>query len=296
MDGLLACLLAVFLLEGCGPTAKPAPRYMLGDSYRASGVWHYPREAYEYDETGLAARIPAGHAPLTSNGEVFDQGILTGAHPTLQLPAIARVTNLDNGLSTVVRINDRGTGDPHRLILVTNRAAELLRFPASGPVRVQVTVLPAESRQAVESLPGAPRLAVTTAPRSAVQVAELPPPPGVNQGGGGRAAVLSGGTAASTEAETRINTTIPRLPETVTQTAPRPGRLMVRLGTFEGYQYASIQRAKVASLQPSIIQLNQGRTRQYRVQLGPFPDVAQAEAIQDRALAAGVPDARIVVE
>ncbi len=292
MAGLLACLMTVFLLQGCGPAAKPSPRYVLGDSYRASGVWHYPRESYDYDETGLAGRIPPGHAPLTSNGEAFDQGILTAAHPTLQLPAIARITNLDNGLSSLVRINDRGTGDPHRLVLVTNRTAELLRFPASGAVRVQLTVLATESRQAVETLPGAPRLAVSAAPRSAVAVAELPPPGAAPNGGAGPV-ILSAPAAAP---ETPVSTTIPRLPEAVTQTAPRPGRLMVRLGTFEGYQYASIQRAKVAFLQPSIVQLRQGRTRQYRVQLGPFQDVGQAEAMQDRAMAAGVPDARIVVE
>jgi cell division protein FtsN len=97
-------------------------------------------------------------------------------------------------------------------------------------------------------------------------------------------------------AEAPAPVAIAPLPEVLTQEAPRPGRLMVRLGTFEGYQYAAIQRAKVAGLNPNIVQIQRGRSREYRVELGPFADVAQAEAIQDRALAAGVPDARIVVE
>jgi rare lipoprotein A len=71
---------------------------------------------------------------------------------------------------------------------------------------------------------------------------------------------------------------------------------MVRLGTFEEYQYASIQRARVAGLWPTIVPFREGRTRRYRVEMGPFPDVAQAEAAQSRALASGVPDARIVVD
>jgi cell division protein FtsN len=87
-----------------------------------------------------------------------------------------------------------------------------------------------------------------------------------------------------------------RLPETITQETPRPGRLMVRLGTFEEYQYASIQRARVAGLRPTIVQFREGRTRRYRVESGPFLSVAEAEAAQDQALVAGVPDAQIVVD
>lgn len=292
----VACLLGLLLLDGCGPTVRPSPHYVLGDAYQASGVWHYPRESYEYDETGLASQVPSGHAPLTTNGEAFSQAILAAAHPTLQLPAIARITNLENGLSTVVRLNDRGTGNPHRLVEVTRRTAELLRFPAGGVVRVRVTVLAAESRQAADTVSGAPKLALSTAPRDAVEVAELAPPPGINQGGARRGPVLRGATAAPVAAEAPAPVAIAPLPEVLTQEAPRPGRLMVRLGTFEGYQYAAIQRAKVAGLNPNIVQIQRGRSREYRVELGPFADVAQAEAIQDRALAAGVPDARIVVE
>lgn len=289
-------LLGLVLLDGCAPPVRPSPHYVLGESYQAAGMWYYPREGYEYSETGLASVIPPGHGPLTTNGEAFSPSILTAAHPTLQLPAIARITNLENGLSTVVRINDRGTGNPHRLVEVSRRTAELLRFPSNGAVQVRLSVLPAESRAAVEGLPGTPKLALVSAPRDAVEVAELAPPPGVSQGGITRSAVLRGTTAEKAAEAPAAPTTIAPLPETLTQQAPQPGRLMVRLGTFEGYQYAAIQRAKVAALQPSIVQIRHGRSRQYKVELGPFADVAQAEAMQDRALAAGVPDARIVVE
>ena len=102
---------------------------MLGAPYQAGGVWYYPRESYEGQETGLATVYPSGHAELTADGEVFDQTALAAAHQTLQLPAIARLTNLENGRQVLVRINDRGPATPHRLIEVTRRTATLLRLP-----------------------------------------------------------------------------------------------------------------------------------------------------------------------
>ncbi|HEY0185261.1 MAG TPA: hypothetical protein VGC09_20875, partial [Rhodopila sp.] len=86
------------LASGCTPAAmQPDPHYALGKPYQAGAFWYYPREAYDLDETGLAT-VAKGSAPrLTTDGEVFDQSVLAAAHPTLQLPAIARLTNLENG-------------------------------------------------------------------------------------------------------------------------------------------------------------------------------------------------------
>jgi rare lipoprotein A len=70
----------------------------------------------------------------------------------------------------------------------------------------------------------------------------------------------------------------------------------VRLDTFEEYQYAAVQRARVAGLGPHITQVPDGRSMQFRVEIGPLDDVHQADAVLDRALAAGIPDACIVVE
>src|SRR4051794_32654374 len=121
-------LIALALLTACitGPTAVPNPHYVLGQPYRAGGVWHYPHEEYELSGTGLAQAMAGKHPPLTSNGERFDPMAMAAAHPTLQLPAIARVTNLETGRAVLVRINDRGEGNPRRLIELTPRASALL--------------------------------------------------------------------------------------------------------------------------------------------------------------------------
>jgi rare lipoprotein A len=125
-----------------------------------------------------------------------------------------------------------------------------------------------------------------------VEVADLPPPPGVRQGSG-RALPI-----APVEARAEALAAVPplRLPEAVARTAPRPGRLMVQLDTFDEYRYAVAQRAKMATSGAVIVPIVDGRRHRFRVEIGPMPDVARADSVLNAALASGVPDARIVVD
>lgn len=286
----LAFALSLALLgASCHKPPPSNPHYVLGAPYQAGGVWYYPRESYEGRETGLATVYPSGHPELTTDGEVFDQTALAGAHQTMQLPAVVRLTNLENGLAVLVRINDRGPATPHRVIEVTRRTAELLRLPTDAAVRVRLEVLPAESHAAVEAVPGAPRLELTAAPVGAVQQSELPPP--------GAAAPSSEGPLPEAKQETAPEAApIARLPETVTQGTPDPGQLFIRLGTFQTYEYANIQRAHVAGLGASIVSTREGRRQTHRVIIGPLASVQQADMVLDQVLRSGVTDARIVVE
>lgn len=288
---ILAATLAL-LMFGCTPPLKPDPHYVLAKPYQVGRIWFYPKESYDIDQTGLAAVVQGDARRLTTDGEVFDQTALAAAYPTVQLPAIARLTNLETGREVTVRLNDRGSGDPHRLVEVTRRTAELLGTPPNGVARVRLRVLPNESHAAADALPGAPSLAMAAVPRGGVQSAELAPPPGVRQGGG--AALPPAPVAAA--AQVVVAPPPMRLPETVTQTAPQPGQLMVELDTFEEYQYAAVQRAKMASAGARIVSMADGRTHRYRVEVGPLPDAAHADAVLDQALASGIPDARIVVD
>lgn len=291
----LDCLALLCLLIGAAACSRNAgvsearPHYVLGQPYQTSGVWRYPRESFDLSETGLAAIVGAGHAPLTTDGEVFDNKAPAASHATLQLPAIARITNLETGKSVIVRINDRGSGTPHRLVELTPAAAALIGMPQGATAQVRLTVLPAESHAVLESLADAPRLAVASAPRSAVEAAELPPLPGTRS--------ISNVRAAGNPGLVQNGSPVPLLvPGIVTQVSPSPGRLWVRLGTFQTYEYATQQRARVAGLKPSIATVAQGRSRLFRVMIGPLPGVAQADQVLDQVLAAGVTDARIVVE
>jgi rare lipoprotein A len=289
----LAVLFAL-LAASCHRPPPPAdPHYVLGAPYKAGDVWYYPRESYQLQETGLAMVYPSAHADLTADGEAFDQTALAAAHQTLQLPAIARLTNLENGRQVQVRINDRGPATPHRLIEVTRRTATLLDLPADGVARVRLQVQPAESYTAVDAVQGAPRLEVATAPLGAVQQSNLPLP-------GGTAAVNATAASAPSPSSGPAVAAVPaadlRLPEAVTQASPDPGNLFAQLGTFQTFAYADIQRARVAGLGAHIVSTREGRVQTHRVIVGPFTSVQQADAALDQVLLAGVTDARIVVE
>ncbi len=285
------CVALGTLLAGCQkPPPQANPHYVLDRPYQSGGTWWYPRESHDLNETGLAAVYPDDHPPLTTDGEVFGQGALAAAHPTVQLPAIARLTDLETGRSVLVRINDRGTPSPRRLVQVTKRIAALLGMPADGVAQVRLTVLPGPSEAAEQHVAGTPHLPVAAAPRGAVSSASLPPPAGARQESGrAMLAVAAQPAGATPEMPDHV-------PETLTQGPPRPGRLWVRLDTFQLYQYAAIEQARLARLAPRIEQIFDGREESFRVMIGPLGSVAAADVAVDQAIRAGIADARIVVE
>src|SRR5262245_31732802 len=120
--------------------------YKVGAPYKIDGVTYTPQEEFNHVETGVASWYgPGFHGKSTANGERYDQSERTGAHRTLQMPAIVRVTNLDNGRSTVVRINDRGPFAHSRVIDLSRTAAEELDVVRNGTARVRIDQLGAES-------------------------------------------------------------------------------------------------------------------------------------------------------
>src|SRR5467141_2127465 len=121
------------------PVPKGGGTYRIGKPYTVGGRIYVPEEDTSYREEGMASWYGDDfHGRLTANGEVFDMASLTAAHPTLPMPCYARVTNLGNGKSLIVRVNDRGPYHGNRLIDVSNRAAELLEFKGYGVARVRV--------------------------------------------------------------------------------------------------------------------------------------------------------------
>ena len=125
-----------------GPPAAPGGAYKVGKPYVIGGVRYVPRADPDYDRTGMASWYgPGFHGKRTANGEVYDMDALTAAHPTLPMPSRVRVTNLENGRSIVLRINDRGPFAKGRIIDVSRRAARELGFLSQGVTRVRVRVL-----------------------------------------------------------------------------------------------------------------------------------------------------------
>ncbi|THD50610.1 MAG: septal ring lytic transglycosylase RlpA family protein [Bradyrhizobium sp.] len=121
------------------PVPKGGGTYRVGKPYTVAGRVYVPEEDVNYREEGLASWYGDDfHGRLTANGEVFDMASLSAAHPTLPMPCYARVTNLSNGKSLIVRVNDRGPYHGNRLMDVSSRAAELLEFKGNGVARVRV--------------------------------------------------------------------------------------------------------------------------------------------------------------
>ena len=121
------------------PVPKGGGTYRVGKPYTVAGRVYVPEEDTSYRQEGLASWYGDDfYGRLTANGEVFDMASLTAASPTLPMPCYARVTNLSNGKSLIVRVNDRGPYHGNRLMDVSSRAAELLEFKGNGIARVRV--------------------------------------------------------------------------------------------------------------------------------------------------------------
>src|SRR6266853_3103044 len=164
----LRAVLAAALLAGC-VGHPPAPRgvdnaaapprgsevgglgmYKVGNPYQIAGVWYRPAEDFSYDETGIASWYGEDfHGKYTANGEVYDLNALTAAHRTLPMPTIVQVTNLDNGRTIELRVNDRGPFARGRIIDVSRRGAQLLGFEPQGTAKVRVRIMVPETIQAV---------------------------------------------------------------------------------------------------------------------------------------------------
>ncbi len=156
---LISCL-SVVSLAGCSEngfwfrsgnpyddTEPVESVYYIGEPYRIKGVLYTPAEDMSYSEKGFATWYTRpSQDRLTTNGEVFDDNKMTAAHKTLPLPSLVRITNLENGNTAIVRVNDRGPAVNNRLIDVSRQAAEALEFPETGTTLVQVDILPEQSR------------------------------------------------------------------------------------------------------------------------------------------------------
>lgn len=122
-----------------GPIPKGGGHYKLGRPYQVAGRWYVPRHEPYYDRTGVGSWYGEQfHGRKTANGEIFDMNALTAAHPTLPMPSYAYVTNLRNGRTLLVRINDRGPYVANREIDLSRASAQALGYAKGGLGQVRV--------------------------------------------------------------------------------------------------------------------------------------------------------------
>ncbi len=192
---------AAFAFSGCAETeflvhsakrmgtifeAPSEPTYKIGQPYQIQGTWYYPAEDYQYDETGIASWYGTDfHGRRTANGEEYDMNALTAAHRTLPMPSYVRITNLENGRSLIVKVNDRGPFAKGRIVDVSRRGAQLLGFYDTGTARVRVQIMADQSRAIAARMQSKTQLAkggtpitVDRIPKPEVKTETLAPPPG----------------------------------------------------------------------------------------------------------------------
>ena len=269
--------------------------YKVGQPYQIDNVWYYPREQPDYDETGIASWYgPAFYGRKTANGEIYTGDMLTAAHKTLPMPVNVRVTNLDNGKSLVVRVNDRGPYARGRIIDLSKRAAELLDVVKAGTARVRVTYMgrsnlnggapPSETPPAIAD-------ALPAAPSGKVDSAALGILPGVAVSAPARVASLPSPTSIPAEMFADAQPT-----GQVTNVAvPAATRLYVQVGAFSKMENAQAMLKKLGG-DLRISPLQRGGQTLYRVRSNALGSVKEADTALSRISGAGANDAHIVVD
>lgn len=127
--------------------------FKVGNPYEVFGVSYFPQDYDDYEEIGMASWYGDDfHGKLTANGEIYNMEEMTAAHPTLPLPSMVRVTNLRNGKSVIVRVNDRGPFAKGRVLDVSEKAAEALGFKGSGTTEVKIELLKDDTDELLQRL------------------------------------------------------------------------------------------------------------------------------------------------
>lgn len=299
-------------LGGPKPTPSQTGDFKIGTPYNIQGKTYYPKESYDLVETGIASWYgPGFHGKRTANGEVFDTNELTAAHRTLQMPSLVRVTNLENGRSVVVRVNDRGPFSKGRVIDVSERAASLLGFKNQGTAKVRLEVMPQESLRIAEmakqgqSTKGTELAAnqgrmvapaIPAQPAATYQTASYEEGAGTTQVGN-----LTVTSVTSEPLGPVLGHAAPDgrfMPDpVVTQRPVEPTSIYVQAGSFTNYDNAQrlsqqLSAIGITAIQDAVI----NGQKFYRVRIGPLASVGTADATLSKVMALGSGNAIIVVD
>ena len=318
-------------------STPPEGVYKVGDPYQMYGNWYYPKHDPDYNEVGIASWYGEPfHGRATANGSIYDMNALTAAHKTLPMPSLVMVTNIENGRSLTLTVNDRGPFTTGRIIDVSRRAAELLDFSEQGTTLVRIQAVPAEpaatmvasrSSPAVEAPPplqaaAAPPPAAKAArplPKKVIITQELLPeiarapmvPEDFTRAPAPRltlAAKVPEAAAAALAPPIMLVGAAPEaaeLPSAIALAAATPLALSadeavamyIQAGAFTRLDNARRLSATLARFGPARMTRTVVRGREfYRVRIGPIGTPEEADALLARVIAAGHPDALSVID
>ena len=276
----------------------------IGRPYQINGRWYYPAYDPSYAKVGVASWYGSQfHGLSTANGEIFDKDEISAAHPTLPLPSLVRVTNLDNGRSMVIRVNDRGPFVDDRLIDLSQAAARELGYEDRGLANVRVEFMGLDNGTTPVRQPPAGSITVASLSKApldddrpqageVVRASFITPDPARR----GRALV----TEATAVADRRE--TASQRPTLVTSyegpLRPRScptGAQFVQVGAFGDTERVRVAQAKLGGLAPVRTEpVFIGGSAAVRVRLGPSPDLTIATHLLDEVRRRGYADSYLV--
>ena len=310
----ICVVLTSILLAGCAETqlllytskrlgqSEAGGNYKVGNPYQIKGVWYYPKEEWDYDETGIASWYgPNFHQKKTANGEIFDMNDITAAHKTLPMPSFVQVTNLENGRSLEVRINDRGPYAHSRIIDLSRRSAQLLGFKEKGTAKVRVQILRDKSLSAARdsgrsylvSKDDTP-ITIDKMPKANVTTESLDPPHGTTAAPAPAQSVFVPATVEKVElaAPVTISTNT-----TITNAAITTSNIFIQIGAFREYANANRVRAGLVGVgEAKITSVIAHGQELFRVRMGPLQSVELADGVLEQVISSGYSGAKVVVD
>lgn len=259
-------------------TDAPLAPYQLGSAYEVDGVRYVPKEDFNYKAIGRASYYSSAlNGALTASGEKYSSGFMTAAHKTLPFQTIVRVTHMRSGLSTIVRINDRGPFKKDHIIDLSERAATDIGILNEGSARVQVEVLEAETKAFAAALQNG-----RVIPGEEPKKEEPAPSTGGSTGGSSGPSTEPGeGAIVTPERET---------PPADSQNQVAGG-FYVLCGTYTSRADANAIRDRMAKLGNAFVEESNGV---FKVYIGPMSTRLEAQAMLGRVFAEGATNASVV--
>lgn len=277
-----------------GSIPKGGGVYKVGSPYRVAGQWYVPQENPNYDCVGTASWYgTAFHGRRTANGEVYDMYAITAGHPTLPLPSYAYVTNLQNGRTVLVRINDRGPYAKDRLIDLSYQTARTLGFHEHGLARVRVRYA---GRAPLNGGDGAERRFLAAQSWYGSRYAtSAPAPMSTGSIGTENGPLLSSPSPSWSVAQyRRDNAGSLSVQQPPAALGARTAATYLRVGPFDSEAEAERLRYMLAGQDPSVIEpVSAATATAFRVRLGPYDDSGAAAAMARIAAAGFEPDASV---
>jgi rare lipoprotein A len=252
------------------PKVEALSKYGNMAHYTVFGKQYYVmNSSRNYEEQGIASWYGAKfHSHTTSNGERYNMLAMTAAHKTLPLPTYVQVTNLSNGRQVIVKVNDRGPFEANRLIDLSYVAAKKLGMLGHGTTRVDVKAI--DPRDALMH----PELMAMKKPTPVI--APIP--------------VATAKFSTYTMTQVAAQKPVKQVGRSSTNLLPAP--LYIQVGAFRNRAYAEKLKSRLLGLVSSPIEINPSNSL-YRVQIGPFKDVATANLVTQKLKSAGVHSERV---